>query len=97
LIPHHAIKRDVLVVAYEKDFRIAIDQVKSMNWVVEEKARRISEMRVAFEKHTFGVQRLSWQDLDKIIALMKKTRTDLKEIAHEIQSKTPIYGIVDPL
>jgi len=54
LIPHHAIKRDVIAAAYEKDFRVAIGQVKSMNWVEEEKARRISEMRVDFEKHSFG-------------------------------------------
>jgi hypothetical protein len=97
LIPHHAIKRDVIVAAYEKDFRVAIDQVKSLNWVEEEKTRRIFEMRVDFDKHVFGVKRLSWQDLDKIIALMKKTRTDLKEIEQDIRSKNPIYGIVDPL
>lgn len=97
LIPHHAIKRDVILAAYEKDFQTAIDQMKSLNWVEAEKKRRICEMRLDFEKHIFGVMRLTWQDLDKIIELMKNTRTDLKEIEQDIRSKNPIYSIVDPL
>jgi len=97
LIPHHAIKRDVIIAAYEKDFRVAIDQMKSMDWTEEEKARRLSEMQVDFEKHIYGVKRLSWEELDKVIALMKETRTDLKEIEKDIRSKKAIYKIVDPL
>jgi hypothetical protein len=97
LIPHHAIKRDVIVAAYTKDFDTALQQVSSMSWRETEKQRQIAQMEADFEKHIYGVRRLRWPDLDKILALMKETRTDLSEIEHDIRTKNPLYSIVDPL
>lgn len=97
LIPHHAIKRDVIIAAYSKDFRVAIEQINSMNWVEAEKARRISEIQLDFDKQIYGIKRLKWPELDKIIDLMKKTRTDFKEIENDVRAKNSMYKIVDPL
>ncbi|OQW66966.1 MAG: hypothetical protein BVN29_04835 [Nitrospira sp. ST-bin5] len=97
LIPHHAIKRDVIITAYSKDFQLAVSQIRAMSWTEVEKQHRLSEIEADFDKQIYGIKRLSWEDLDKIIALMKKTRTDLAEIESGIRSKTPMYKIVDPL
>ena len=97
LIPHHAIKRDVIIAAYNKDFQMAVSQIRAMNWTEAENQHRLSEIKADFDKQIYGIKRLGWEDLDKIIALMKKTRTDLAEIENSIRSKNPIYKIVDPL
>lgn len=97
LIPHHAIKRDVIITAYSKDFQLAVSQIRAMSWTEVEKQHRLSEIKADFDKQIYGIKRLSWEDLDKIIALMKQTRTDLAEIESGIRSKAPMYKIVDPL
>lgn len=97
LIPHHAIKRDVIIAAYSKDFQMAVSQIRAMNWTEVEKQHRLSDIKADFDRQIHGIKRLSWEDLDKIIALMKKTRTDLAEVESGIRSKTPMYKIVDPL
>ena len=71
LIPHHAIKRDVIGAAYTKDFDTALRQVSPMGWTETEKKRQIAQMNADFEKHIYGLRRLGWPDLDKILALMK--------------------------
>jgi hypothetical protein len=35
-------------------------------------------------------------ELDEVVALMKRTRTDLAEIEREVRAANPIYRIVDP-
>lgn len=97
LIPHHAIKRDVIIAAYNKDFQMAVSQIRAMNWTEAEKHHRLSEIKADFDKQIRGIKRLGWEELDKIIALMKKTRTDLADVENSIRSKNPIYKIVDPL
>lgn len=97
LIPHHAIKQDVIITAYTKDFDAALQSVSSMTWTEAEKESRITQMKADFEKHIYGVKRLRWPDLDKIIALMKETRTDVAELERDVRLKEPIYRIVDPL
>jgi hypothetical protein len=80
-----------------KDFEATLRQVDSMGWTDAEKKDRIAEMRVDFEKHIYGVKRLDWAELDKLLALMKETRTDLAEIERYIRAQNAIYKIVDPL
>ncbi|WP_426039692.1 hypothetical protein [Brevundimonas sp. DC300-4] len=97
LIPHHAIKRDVIIAAYQKDFEMAVAQVRGLAWTDAAKDQKIAALGPDFEKHIGGVKRLGPGDLDKVISLMKKTRTDLLEIESQVRAKTPIYSIVDPL
>jgi len=101
LIPHHAIKRDVIIAAYTKDFdaalATALQQIKMLAWTEPEKQRRIEQMKADFEKHIYGAKRLSWTDLDAILALMKETRTDLPEIERDVRAKHPRYRIVASL
>ncbi|MCF6240775.1 MAG: hypothetical protein L3J74_05455 [Bacteroidales bacterium] len=97
LIPHHAIKRDVIIAAYNKDFQVAVTQIQEMDWTENEKDRRLSEINEDFDKQIYGIKRLGQDDLDKIIALMKKTRTDLVKIEASVRSENSIYKIVDPL
>ncbi len=96
LVPHHAIKRDFIIAAYTKDFQAHVKQLESMEWTATEKARRITEAKVGFEKHIYGVKRLGWPELDKIIALMKNTRTDFRELENEVRSKG-FYPFAEPL
>lgn len=97
LIPHHAIKRDVIISAYTKDFNVALEQTEHLSWKESEKKKKIEEMQADFEKHIYGVKRLSQQELGQIIALMKKTRTDLKDLENTVRQYNSIYKIVDPL
>lgn len=96
LVPHHAIKRDVILAAYTKDFQAHVAQLQSMQWTEAEKCRRIEAAKADFDKHIYGVKRLGWPELDKVIALMKKTRTDLKEVEADVLSKG-FYPFAKPL
>jgi len=49
-----------------------------------------------FDKHIYGLKRLGWPELDKIIATMKRTRTDLKSIGAEVMSKGS-YPFAEPM
>lgn len=89
LIPKHAFKRDVIIAAYTKDFNAHLALMRSMSWTVEEKEQRIAEVKRGFEDHVGGVRQMRWPDLDKVIALMKRTRTDLKELQAEVLAKRP--------
>ncbi|MCC7396439.1 MAG: hypothetical protein IT455_05170 [Planctomycetes bacterium] len=96
LVPHHAIKRDVILAAYAKDFHAHVALLQSMQWTEAEKGRRIAAAKADFEKHVYGVKRLGWPELDKIIGLMRKTRTDLKELETDVLSKGS-YPLAEPL
>jgi hypothetical protein len=97
LIPHHAIKRDVIIAAYKKDFQNTTGGVASMGWTDTEKETLLSRLTNDFEKHIDGVSQLGPEDLDKVIALMKQTRTDLADVERDVRASNPIYSIVDPL
>ena len=97
LIPHHAIKRDVIILAYTKDFNKAILQIKNMDWTDLEKERRKTEEDKKLQKHINNVKRMHQDDLEKVIILMKETRTDFSELETTIRSEKGIYKIVDPL
>ena len=95
LIPHHAIKRDIIIAAYTKDYKVARKQVQAMNFPKEENVWRLTEMQKDFDGKIYGIKRLGWQDLDKIIALMKNTRTDFEEIEQDIRSNNALYKNLD--
>jgi hypothetical protein len=97
LIPHHAIKRDVIILAYTKDFNKAILQIKNMDWTDLEKERRKTEEDKKLQKHINNVKRMHQDDLEKVIILMKETRIDFSELETTIRSEKGIYKIVDPL
>lgn len=97
LIPHHAIKRDVALAAYEKDLKHALGQIDGLDWTATEKAVRRKEIEKDFAKYPSGIRQMGPEDLDKLIALMKRTRTDLKEIEASVRAANPIYSIVEPL
>ena len=96
LVPHHAIKRDFILAAYQKDFQAHLQQLQNMHWTEQEKVRCIADANADFKKHIYGVKRLGWQDLDKIIAIMKKTRTDFRELEADVRSKG-LYPFAEPL
>ncbi len=97
LIPHHAIKRDVIIAAYTKDFQNTTGGVASMSWTRAEKETLLSQLTKDFEKHIDGVSQLGPEDLDKVMALMKRTRTDLADVERDVRASNPIYSMVDPL
>jgi hypothetical protein len=98
LSPHHALKRDVVITAYRKDFDPSTRQmVEAMNWTKEEKHRRFAEMTKDFEKHLSGVNQLSPEELDQVILTLKRTRTDLADVEHAVRARNRVYRIVAPL
>ncbi len=97
LIPHHAIKPDVIIAAYKKDFQNTTGGVASMGWTDAERETLLSRLTEDFEKHIDGVSQLGPENLDKVIALMKRTRTDLADVERDVRASNPIYSIVDPL
>lgn len=96
LVPHHAFKRDVILAAYKKDFQAHVNNLEAMDWTEAERRQRVAEATAEFDKHIYGVKRLGWPELDKIIALMKTTRTDLKELGADVLSKGS-YPFAEPL
>ena len=97
LIPHHAIKRDIAIAAYRRDFEGASQQLAKMNWTEEERHRRRSEIKKTFEQYLTGVNRLGPEDLQELISTMKRTRTDFAELEKHVRDSNPIYRIVGPL
>lgn len=97
LIPHHAIKRDVAIAAYQRDFEVATEQLARMNWTDDERSRRRSEIKKDFEQHIAGVNRLGPEDLESLMATMKRTRTDFNDLEKRVRDSNAMYRIVDPL
>lgn len=97
LFGQHAIKRDVVIAAYKKDFEVAKEQAEKLNLKEEIKHARLKEMQKDFDKHIYGVKKLGWEELDKIILLMKRTRTDYAEIEEGVRAGNPRYSRFDPL
>lgn len=84
LIPHHAIKRDVILKAFEVDFQKLTLRMQELN-------------NEHFQSQIEGIKRLDQHDLDQLIATMKVQRTDLVELEQKVREKSAIYSIVDPL
>ena len=97
LVPHHAIKRDVIISAYTKDFDIAKEHIESLDWSEDAKASQKDEITKDFNEKINGIKRLGHEDLDGIISLMKKTRTDFREIEDEIRASNSFYKNIEPL
>ncbi len=84
LIPHHAIKRDVILKAFEVDFQKLPTSMQELN-------------REHFESQLEGIRQLDQHDLDRVIATMKEQRTDLDDLERQVRAKKSLYSIVDPL
>lgn len=84
LIPHHAIKRDVIVRAFEVDFQKLSPSMQELN-------------REHFQSQLAGIRQLGHTELDEILATMKVQRTDLQELERQVRETNTFYSIVDPL
>ena len=84
LIPHEAIKRDIILLGYEKDFFSLSDNVQKLN-------------KTDYDNTIYAIKRLSPEELDKILELRKKSHGDLKKLELRIRSITTLYKIVPPL
>lgn len=84
LIPHHAIKRDIILRAYDIDFHKLSDEVQTENYE-------------DFQSKIYGIKRLDQYELDGIIELIKTERTDLQELERQVRFETKIYSIVEPI
>ena len=84
LIPHHAIKRAIILKAYDVDFHKLSDDVQAAN-------------DEDFQSKIYGIKRLDQYELDRIIEIMKTERTDLHELERQVRFETKMYSIVEPL
>jgi hypothetical protein len=84
LIPQHAIKRDIILRAYEIDFQSLTPETRAANLL-------------DFESKINGIKRLNVDELDSVIALMRRTRFDLSEIEHKVRADHPWYSKIERL
>ena len=84
LIPHHAIKRDIILCAYNRDFYKLSPKMQELN-------------KDNFEKKIDIIKHMEWEDLNRLIEIMKEERDDLKEIESSVREKKIYYSIVPPI
>lgn len=84
LIPHHAIKRDVILRAFEVDFGKLSSSMQELN-------------NEHFQSQIKEIKRLNHHDLDGLLETMKAERTDLADLEREVRANNTMYSIVDPL
>lgn len=82
LIPHHAIKRDIALRAFQVDF--------------ERLSRRMQELNSDdFESKVSEIRRMDQHRIDALLGVMRNQRTDLPELESYVRSKNSLYTNVD--
>lgn len=84
LTPHHAIKRDIALRAFQVDF--------------ERLSQRMQELNSDdFESKTIEIRRMDQHQLDALLDVLRSQRTDLPELEDYVRSRNSDYTIVDPI
>lgn len=84
LIPHHAIKRDIILKAYLKDFSNLSEKMQKLN--IQDYQKKVSI-----------IMRLGPQDLDNVLKTMKLERRDCKDLEIMVRNEKKHYSIVEPI
>lgn len=84
LIPHHAIKRDIIIKAFEEDFKNLSPNMQNIN-------------KDHFQSQLNDIRQWDQHKLDEILKVMKQERGDLKELERKVRSEKSLYSIVNPL
>lgn len=84
LIPHHAIKRDIALRAFQIDFDKLSASMKEAN-------------SADYQQKIDQIRRMDQHQLDALMDTMRKERTDLLKIEEYVRSEKPLYSIVDPI
>jgi hypothetical protein len=93
LAPLDAFKREIIIKGYNKDFKFFADQFKLLNDTQSEKDRRLAEIKLDFKNKIDGINQMTPEYLDKIILLMKQTRTDFAELEKQVRASSSIFTI----
>lgn len=97
LIPAHAIKRDVILKAFNKDFQKYVDQINSMAISEHEKDRKLTALKQDFKGQIDNINQFGPDELDKTIAVMKNTRNDFRELEKDVRANRSYPFSDDPL
>jgi hypothetical protein len=84
LIPHHAIKRDVILRAFAMDFSKLSQSMQNLN-------------REHYESQVAEIKRWGADELDRMLGVMTRERTDLPELERSVRSEKSLYSMVTPL
>jgi len=84
LIPHHAIKRDIILAAFYRDFSNIPASLQKLN-------------KDGFDEKISEIKRWGPEELDFMIETMKRERPDLQELEVEIRANNSLYRLVEPL
>jgi len=79
-----AIKRDIVLLGYHKDFYALPKEVQDAN-------------KEDFKQHIYTINRLSPDKLDKILTLRKKSHNDLEDLEKEVRKESMFDKHVPPL
>lgn len=97
LIPHIAIKRDIIEKAYLNDLDIVIRKIDQSNILEEEKQIEIQNHTKDVEGIIYNLRRIRHQELEDLFDDMRDKRDDFSELEEIVRSEKPRYKIVDPL
>jgi hypothetical protein len=81
LIPHHAIKRDILILGFEKDFSMLSKSMQKLN-------------KADFDNHIYAIKQLTPDQLNEQLMIRMNSHKDIEELEDVIRAKSPIYRIV---
>ena len=84
LIPHHAIKRDIILEAFNIDYFRLNDRMQELN-------------KADFEEKIAGIKQMHHTELDGILNVMSDERTDLVDIENHVRQSKTGYIIVPRL
>lgn len=84
LIPHHAIKRDIAKRAFKVDFEKLTSRMQELN-------------KEDFDTKLNGIRQMDQHQLDALLGIMKRERTDLLEIEQYVRASSSLYATLDPI
>ena len=97
LIPHKAIKRDIMEKAYLKDLNDVVEKVGQGNLSEKEKEAEILEHKEEVNRIIYDLRRIDSTELERLFDEMRNLRDDFGELEKIVREEKSYYKIVDPL
>jgi hypothetical protein len=97
LIPHIAVKRDIMIRAYQADLSAEIEAARQVIPSTSQLDQEIKRMSGEVGEIIYKLKREPSPVINSLFEQMRKVRTDLKAIEKVVRAEHPGYSIVDEL